>query len=53
VVLLWLICALNSISNGNFDADFPPIISFIKTFVAENVAKLPMEWCRVVMGLIY
>jgi len=39
VVLLWLICALNSIPNGNFDTAFLLIISFLKIFVAENVAK--------------
>jgi hypothetical protein len=38
-VLLLLIYALNIILNGNFDTDFPPTISFIKNFVAENVAK--------------
>ena len=43
VVLLWLICALNSIPNDNFDPVFPPIISFIKNFVTENVAKSPAE----------
>ena len=37
--LLWLICALNIIPNGNFEPVFPPIISFLKIFVAENVAK--------------
>ena len=39
VVLLWLIYALNIILNGNFEPVIPPIISFIKIFVAENVAK--------------
>ena len=37
--LLWLIYALNIILNGNFEPVIPPIISFIKIFVAENVAK--------------
>ena len=41
--LLWLIYALNIILNGNFEPVFPPIISFIKIFVAENVAKSPTE----------
>jgi len=35
--------ALNIILNGNFEPVFPPIISFIKIFVAENVAKSPVE----------
>jgi hypothetical protein len=39
VVLLLLIYALNIILNGNFEPVIPPIISFIKIFVAENVAK--------------
>jgi hypothetical protein len=47
VVLLWLIYALNSIPNGNFEPSFPPIISFIKNFVAEKDAKSLAEWCRV------
>jgi hypothetical protein len=51
VVLLWLIYTLYLIPNGNFDAVFPPIISFVKFFVAESVAKSPSEWCRVVVGL--
>ena len=51
--LLWLICALNIIPNGNFEPVFPPIISFIKNFVAENVAKSPTGWYQVVVGLIY
>jgi len=50
-VLLLLIYALNIILKGNFDTDFPPIISFLKTFVAENVAKLSAEWCRVAFTL--
>ena len=37
--LLRLIYALNIILNGNFEPVIPPIISFIKIFVAENVAK--------------
>ena len=49
--LLWLIYALNIILNGNFEPVFPPIISFIKIFVAENVAKSPAELCQVVVGL--
>ena len=49
VVLLWLIYALNIILNGNFEPDFPLNISFIKTLVAENVAKPLAELCRVVM----
>lgn len=36
---LLLIYALNIIPNGNFEPIIPPIISFIKIFVAENVAK--------------
>ena len=40
-ILLWLIYALNIILNGNFEPVFPPIISFIKIFVAEKVAKSP------------
>jgi len=48
-LLLWLIYALNIILNGNFEPVIPPIISFIKIFVAEKVAKLPAEWCRVVV----
>jgi hypothetical protein len=50
-LFLWLIYALNSIQNSNFEPVFPPIISFIKIFVAEKVAKLPVEWCYVVVGL--
>jgi hypothetical protein len=42
--LLWLIYALNIIQNGNFEPDFPPIISFIKIFVAEKVAKPLAKW---------
>ena len=42
-ILLWLIYAQNIISNGNFEPVFPLIISFIKNFVAENVAKSPAE----------
>ena len=38
-ILLWLVYALNIIPNGIFEATFPPTISFIKIFVAENVAK--------------
>ena len=49
VVLLWLIYALNIILNGNFDTGFPPIISFVKFFVAEKVAKSPAELCQVVV----
>ena len=51
VVLLLLIYALNSILNSDFEPAFLPIISFIKNFVAENVAKLPAEWCRVAFTL--
>jgi hypothetical protein len=47
VVLLWLIYALYIIPNIDFRTAFPPVISFIKTFVAEKVAKSPAEWCRV------
>jgi hypothetical protein len=39
-ILLWLIYALYVIPNGNFEPTFLPIISFIKIFVAEKVAKL-------------
>ena len=46
--LLWLIYALNYILKGDHDTDFLPIISFIKIFVAEKVAKSLVEWCRVV-----
>ena len=42
-ILLWLIYALNIIQNGNFEAVFLPVISFIKNYVAENVAKSPAE----------
>jgi hypothetical protein len=49
--LLWLIYALYCILKGNISTDFLPIILFIKIFVAEKVAKLPAEWCRVVVGL--
>lgn len=38
-ILLWLIYALNYILKGNFDIDFLPVISFIKIFVAEKVAR--------------
>ena len=48
---LWLIYALNSIPNGDFEPTFPPIISFIKNFIAENVAKSVAKWCYVVVGL--
>ena len=41
-VLLWLIYALNIIPNSNIAHLFPLIISFIKIFVAENVAKSPV-----------
>ena len=51
--LIWLIYVLNSIPNGNFDADFLPTISFLKIFVAEKVAKSPAEWYRVVVGLLH
>ena len=47
--LLLLIYALNIILNGNFEPVFPPIISFIKIFVAEKVAKSPAELCQVVV----
>ena len=47
--LLWLIYALNIILNGNFEPVFPPIVSFIKIFVAEKVAKSPAELCQVVV----
>ena len=49
--LLWLIWALNIIPNGNIAPLFPLIISFIKIFVAEKVAKSSVEWCRVALGL--
>lgn len=49
--LLWLIYTLNYILKGDFDTDFPPIILFIKIFVAEKVEKLLVEWCWVVVGL--
>ena len=49
VVLLWLIYALNIILNGNFEVVFLFIISFIKIFVAEKVAKSPAELCQVVV----
>lgn len=42
-ILLWLIYALNIILSNNFKPTFLPIISFIKIFVAENVAKPPVE----------
>lgn len=51
-VLLWLIYALNIIQNSNFDTDFLSTISFLKNFVAEEVAKSPAEWCRVAFTLI-
>ena len=41
------IYALYCILKGDFDTDFLPIISFIEISVAENVAKLLVEWCRV------
>ena len=50
--LLWLICALYYILKGNYDTVFPPIILFIRIFVAEKVAKLLVEWYRVVVGFI-
>jgi hypothetical protein len=34
---------LNIILNSNFEPTFQPIISFIKNFVAEKVAKLLAE----------
>ena len=37
--LLWFIYALNYILKGDFDNVFLSIISFIKIFVAEKVAK--------------
>ena len=37
--LLWLIYVLNIFQNGNFEPVFPPVITFINIFVAENVAK--------------
>ena len=49
--ILWLICALNIIPNGNFEPVFLPIISFIKIFVAEKVAKSLAEWCQVVVEI--
>jgi len=39
--LLWLIYTLNIILNSDFSNVFLSIISFIKIFVAENVAKSP------------
>ena len=52
VVLPWLIYALIIIQNSNFEPVFLPVISFIKNFVAESVAKLLVEWCRVVVRFI-
>ena len=49
-ILLWLIYALNIIQSSNFEPVLTPIISFLKTYVAENVAKLPAEWFQVVVG---
>ena len=51
MVLLWFIYALNIILNGNFEPVFLLVISFIKIFVAENVAKSVVEWYRVVVWL--
>ena len=51
VVILWFIYALYYILKGNFDINLPPIISFIKICVAENVAKLSAGWCRAVVWL--
>ena len=45
----WLVYVLYIILNGKFDTSFPPIISFIKIFVAEKVAKSPAELCQVVV----
>ena len=42
-ILLLLIYALYLIPNGNFVPTFLHIISFIKIFVAEKVAKSPAE----------
>lgn len=39
----WFIYALYYILKGNFEPTFLPIISFIKIFVAEKVAKLLVE----------
>ena len=47
--LLWLIYALYYIPKSDFDTDFLPVISFIRNFVAEKVAKSRVEWCRVVV----
>jgi len=51
-LLLLLIFALYYILKGNFEPVFLPIISFLKTFVAENVAKSVVGWCRVVVRYI-
>jgi len=40
-ILLWLIYALYVIPNSNSKPVFLPVISCIKIFVAEKVAKLP------------
>ena len=47
--LLLLIYALNIIQNGDFEPTFLLIISFLKIFVAEKVAKSPAELCQVVV----
>ena len=47
--LLWLIYALYYILKGDFGTDFLPVISFVKIFVAEKVAKSPAELCQVVV----
>jgi len=49
---LWLIYALYIIQNSDFEPSFPPVFSFIKIFVAEKVAKLLAEWCRVVVSRV-
>ena len=55
IILFWilprLIYALNYILKSDFDTIILPIISFIKIFVAEKVAKSLAEWCRVVVRL--
>jgi len=38
-IFLWLIYTQNIIQNSDFEPVFLPVISFIKIFVAENVAK--------------
>jgi len=49
--LLWHIYALNIILNGKFDNNLLSIISFIRIFVAKNVAKAIVGLCRVAVML--